>query len=128
MKKEKIGLPTDAELEVLEVLWQKKEATVREIYDVIALKKKCAYTTTLKIMQKMTAKGLIRRTVKEQVHTYHAAVEESQVRSGSVKELINKFFKGSYAQLALHALGHSSKEENIDDVVELINHLKQSKR
>jgi BlaI family penicillinase repressor len=127
MKKEKKQLPTEGELEILEVLWKKKGATVREVYDVISENKKTAYTTTLKVMQKMTAKGLIRRTVKDQVHTYHAAIEESLVRNSSVKDLINKFFKGSYTQLALHALGHSSGDEHTEELIELINKLKQKK-
>jgi predicted transcriptional regulator len=127
MKKEKKKMPSDGELEILEVLWKQKGATVREVYDTISRNKKCAYTTTLKVMQKMTAKGLIRRTVKDQVHTYYAAVEEAQVRNSSVKDLINKFFKGSYAQLALHALGQSPGDEHTEELIELVNKLKQKK-
>jgi len=128
MKKETKPLPTDAELEVLDVLWKKGESTVREVYDIISETKKCAYTTTLKIMQKMLAKGLIRRNVNNQVHSYEAAIEEFSVRNRSVKELINKFFKGSYSQLVVHALGQSSGHENLDELEELINCLKQNKR
>lgn len=128
MKKEKKSLPTDAELEILQILWQQRVATVREVYDLISQRKKCAYTSTLKIMQNMTAKGLVKRTVKDQVHTYEAAVEESRVRNSQVKELIDRFFKGSYSQLAMHALGQSSKEENLDELLDLVKKLKKDKK
>ena len=128
MKKDKKSLPTDAELEILQILWRQKRATVREVYDLISQRKKCAYTSTLKIMQNMTAKGLIKRTVKDQVHTYEAAVEEARVRNSQVKDLIDRFFKGSYSQLALHALGQSSKDENLEDLLALVNKLKKDKK
>ena len=128
MKKDKKQLPTDAELEILQILWAKKGATVREVYEEVSKTKKCAYTSTLKIMQNMTAKGLVKRVVKDTVHTYTAAVEESAIRNSNVKELIDKFFKGSYAQLALHALGHSRKEEELDELIELVQRLKKTSK
>ncbi|HEY4107361.1 BlaI/MecI/CopY family transcriptional regulator [Puia sp.] len=128
MKKEKKSVPTDAELEILQILWQHKGATVREVYDLISQRKKCAYTSTLKIMQNMTAKGLVRRTITDQVHTYEAAVEEARVRNSQVKELIDRFFRGSYSQLALHALGQSSKEEDLDELLDLVKKLKKDKK
>jgi BlaI family penicillinase repressor len=128
MKKKKPNPPTNAELEVLEILWKEKKATVREVYDIISKNKECVYTTTLKIMQKMSAKGLIDRTINNQKHEYYALVEEANVRNNYVTELINKFFKGSYSNLALHALGKSSTDENIDELVELVNHLKKDKK
>ena len=128
MKKSKKNLPTDAELEILQILWRQKRATVREVYDLISQRKKCAYTSTLKIMQNMTAKELVRRTVKDQVHTYEAAVQEARVRNSQVRDLIDRFFKGSYSQLALHALGQSSGKENLDELLELANKLKKDKK
>jgi len=120
--------PTGAELEILEILWKEKEATVREVYDAISLKKSCVYTSTLKTMQKMIVKKLIGRTIHNQVHTYYPLVEEASVRNNALKEITKKFFKGSYSKLALHALGNSSTDENIDELVEWINKLKQNKK
>jgi predicted transcriptional regulator len=119
--------PTNAELEVLEILWRLKKASVRDVYDAILVNKECVYTSTLKIMQKMQAKGLIGRSVDNQKHEYFALVEEVDVRNNHVQELLNKFFNGSYANLALHALGNSSKGENLDELIELVNKLKQDK-
>jgi BlaI family transcriptional regulator, penicillinase repressor len=120
--------PTNAELEVLEILWKRKKATVREVYDTIRQNKDCVYTSTLKIMQKMSAKGLIGRTVDNQKHEYFPLVEETIIRNKYVSELINKFFKGSYAKLALHALGKSSTDENIEELIEMVNQLKKDKK
>jgi BlaI family penicillinase repressor len=128
MKKDKKQMPTDAELEILQILWARKGATVREVYEEISKIKKCAYTSTLKIMQNMTAKELVKRVVKDTVHTYTAAVEEAAIRNSNVKELTDKFFKGSYAQLALHALGHSSKKEELDELIELVQRLKKTSK
>ncbi|HEY2583430.1 MAG TPA: BlaI/MecI/CopY family transcriptional regulator [Mucilaginibacter sp.] len=127
MKETKQIQPTNAELEVLEILWQKKKASVREVYDTILLNKECVYTSTLKIMQKMQTKGLIGRTVDNQKHEYYALVEEANVRNTYVQDMINKFFKGSYSNLALHALGNSEKGKNVDELIELVNKLKQDK-
>ena len=112
----------------MEILWEKKKATVREVYDAISTNKECVYTTTLKIMQKMSAKGLIGRTIENQSHIYFALVEEASVRNNLVKDVINKFFKGSYSSLALHALSNSSGDENIEELQELVNKLKQDKK
>ena len=128
MKRANKNLPTDAELEILDILWETKEATVREVYNAISKIKKCVYTSTLKTMQKMTAKKLIARKIKDQVHYYYPLVEESYVRNHTVKDILNKFFKGSYSKLALHALGNSSKDEHLDELVELVNKLKKSKK
>jgi BlaI family penicillinase repressor len=119
--------PTNAELEILEILWESKKATVREVYDAIKLKKDCVYTSTLKTMQKMSAKGLIDRTVNNQKHEYYALVEEANVTNNFVADIISKFFKGSYSKLAMHALGKSSNDENLDDLIDLVNKLKKEK-
>jgi BlaI family penicillinase repressor len=128
MKELKRNPPTNAELEVLEILWKNKKATVREVYDIISANKDSVYTTTLKIMQKMNAKGLIGRTVDNQKHEYFSLVEETEVRNNFVKDLLNKFFRGSYSNLALHALGNSSTDENIEELTALINKLKEGKK
>jgi predicted transcriptional regulator len=79
-------------------------------------------------MQKMTAKKLIARKIIDQVHIYYSLVEESAVRNSNVKELITKFFNGSYSSLALHALGNTPSDENIDELVKLVNNFKKNKK
>ena len=120
--------PANSELEILEILWEKKKATVREVYDAISANKECVYTTTLKTMQKMHSKGLIGRTEDNLKHEYFPLVEETDVRNNFVNDIINKFFKGSYSKLALHALGKSSKDENIEELLEVVTRLNQTKK
>ena len=76
----------------------------------------------------MSAKGLIGRTVDNHKHEYFSLLEETEVRNNFVKDLINKFFKGSYSNLALHALGNSSTDENIEELAELVDKLKNDKK
>lgn len=128
MKRLKKESPTNAELEVLKILWEKKKASVREVHDIISVKKKCSYTTTLKIMQKMMDKKILTRKTEHQIHMYYPALEEKKVLHNSILHVINNFFKGSYAKLALHALGSASKDENLDELLEIVTKLKQQKK
>lgn len=128
MSKLKNSSPTNSELEILEILWENKNCTVREIYNIVSKKKECVYTTTLKIMQKMHSKGLIGRAEDNLKHEYFPLVEQTAVRNSVVNEILNKFFKGSYSMLALHALGKSSKDENIEELLEIVTKLNQNKK
>lgn len=128
MKGQKRKLPTTAELEILDVLWEQKKATVREVHDAISRHKKCVYTSTLKTMQKMTTKKLIGRIISSPGHIFYPLVKEDEVRNHTVKELINKFFKGSYSSLALHALGNSSNDENMEELIKVVHLLKNIKK
>ncbi|WP_207512781.1 BlaI/MecI/CopY family transcriptional regulator [Longitalea luteola] len=128
MKGQKKKLPTSAELEILEVLWELKKATVREVHDAISARKKCVYTSTLKTMQKMTTKKLIGRIAGSPGHVFYPLAKEEEVRNHTVKELINKFFNGSYSSLALHALGNSSNDENMEELIKVVNQLKNNKK
>lgn len=105
-----IPKPTDAELEILLVLWKSGTATVREVND--ALKKHTGddtigYTTTLKIMQIMADKGLLRRDESQRSHVYSAAVREDDVQSAFVNKLLTSVFRGSAMNLVMQALGTS---------------------
>ncbi|TAE30329.1 MAG: BlaI/MecI/CopY family transcriptional regulator [Candidatus Kapaibacterium sp.] len=99
--------PTDAELEILQVLWQNGAATVRTIND--ALNKDnddtIGYTTTLKIMQIMAEKGLLSRDESNRTHIYTAEVREDEVQQAFVSKLMDSVFRGSAMKLVLQALG-----------------------
>ena len=107
--------PTDAELAILQVLWQLERATVRQVHD--AMGASGVYTTTLKILQNMHAKGLVHRDESQRSHTYRAAVTEALVQNSLVKELLDKAFAGSSVQLALRAL--SVKKASPEELAEL---------
>ncbi|MGO9432946.1 MAG: BlaI/MecI/CopY family transcriptional regulator [Terracidiphilus sp.] len=96
--------PTEAELELLRILWEKEPATVREIYDALNLQRPSGYTTVLKTLQIMTAKGLVVRDEANRAHLYRAAMSQDVTQNEILKDLSVRLFSGSAAQLALHAL------------------------
>jgi BlaI family penicillinase repressor len=99
-----IPRPTEAELELLRILWDKEPATVREIYDALNLERPSGYTTVLKMLQIMTAKGLVVRDEASRAHVYRSVISQDAMQSKILKDLSVRLFSGSAAQLALHAL------------------------
>ncbi|MGA2728778.1 MAG: BlaI/MecI/CopY family transcriptional regulator [Terracidiphilus sp.] len=117
--------PTEAELELLRILWDKEPATVREIYDALNLQRPSGYTTVLKMLQIMTTKGLVVRDEANRAHVYRAALSQDVTQSEILKDLSVRLFSGSAAQLALHAL---AMEPASADELEAIRVLIDSKR
>jgi len=105
--------PTEAELELLQILWQKEPATVRDIYEALNEERPSGYTTVLKLLQIMTTKGLVVRDEANRAHVYRTAFTQDAMQSRLLKDLSNRLFAGSAAQLALHALsmGPASDDE-----------------
>jgi BlaI family transcriptional regulator, penicillinase repressor len=99
-----IPRPTESELELLRILWEKQPATVRDIYDALNLVRPSGYTTVLKLLQIMTAKGLVVRDEANRAHVYRSAISQDAMQSKILKDLSVRLFSGSAAQLALHAL------------------------
>jgi len=95
-------LPTDAELDILAVLWRLGPATVREVHE--ALGKDCGYTTTLKQMQLMTEKGLLTRSERFRSHVYESAVPQEQMQKQIAGDLLRRVFGGSASSLVMGAL------------------------
>lgn len=120
-----IPRPTEAELELLQILWEKQPATVREIHDALSEDKASGYTTVLKLLQIMTAKGLVVRDEANRAHVYRAAFSQDAMQSRLLRDLSNRLFAGSAAQLALHAL---SMEQASDDELAEIRALIERKR
>ena len=96
--------PTESELELLRILWGKEPTTVREIYDALNEERPSGYTTVLKLLQIMTAKGLVVRDEANRAHVYRSAISQDAMQSKILKDLSVRLFSGSAAQLALHAL------------------------
>jgi predicted transcriptional regulator len=109
--------PTDAELSLLAVLWQRGPSTVREIHDALSDQKETGYTTTLKILQKMTEKGLVRRDESQRSHVYHPAVAAEHTQRQLLRDLLRRAFGGSPANLVLQAL--SSEKASPEDLAEI---------
>ena len=109
--------PTDAEIEILHVLWDLEPATVRQIHEQLTKTKQAQYTTTLKQLQVMTEKGLVMRDESERSHVYRAAVARNQVQRQMTTHLIDRVFGGSARNMLLEALG--AKKVSKKDLAEL---------
>jgi BlaI family transcriptional regulator, penicillinase repressor len=113
--------PTDAELDILHVLWQRGPSTVRFVNDELNKQQplrqgkkedsEIGYTTTLKIMQIMTEKTLVRRDESSRTHVYRAAVDESDVQQTLVDKFVSSVFRGSAMKLVMQALGSSQTSD-----------------
>lgn len=97
--------PTEAELEILHILWAKGSATVRDVFDAMNERKATGYTTALKLMQIMFEKGLVIRDESERTHKYAAAVTRNDTQASIVESVIDKAFGGSAHALVMSALG-----------------------
>ncbi len=100
--------PTTSELEILNILWEKEPATVREVHEVIGSNKPVTYTTVLKQMQIMTDKGLVERDEQGKAHIYRSKIARSETQKGLVSELLEKVFRGSAIQLVQHLLDNKT--------------------
>ena len=113
--------PTEAELELLRILWDKEPATVRDIYDTLNREKPSGYTTVLKLLQIMTAKGIVMRDEANRAHVYRSAFTQDEMQSKILKDLSVRLFSGSAAQLALHALSmEPASESELEEIRALI--------
>lgn len=100
----RIGQPTPAELEILDVLWERKKATVREVFLDISQRRETTYTTILKLMQIMQTKGLVTRDEKEKAHIYRAKFSQKETQTKIVGSLLERAFRGSALSLVQHVL------------------------
>jgi predicted transcriptional regulator len=96
--------PTDTEVTILRVLWDRGPSTVREVHEALADTRDTGYTTTLKLMQIMADKGLVKRNETARTHVYSAIAGQEQTQQQLVKDLVDRAFGGSAAALVLRAL------------------------
>ncbi len=107
--------PTDGELSILKVLWDRGPSTVREVLD--ALPGDTAYTTALKMLQIMTDKGLVRRDESRRSHVYFPAASQELTQQELATDLVDRAFGGSAAELVMRAL--SAKPASADELAEI---------
>ena len=126
MSTTKVLKPTDSELEILQVLWIKGDATVREVHETLIEIKDCGYTTTLKLMQIMFEKGLVIRDDSSRTHIYRANVSREKTQQQLVNKMVDALFSGSHSQLVLQALGsHTPSEEELNEIQQLLDRFKK---
>ena len=117
--------PTESELEILQVLWKRGLATVRDVHEELSAQKDAGYTTTLKLMQIMHEKGLVKRDDSMRTHVYQAAVSKERTQKHMLGKMIDSLFGGSPTQLVIQALGeHKATVEELEKIQAMIDSLK----
>ena len=120
--------PTESELEILNILWRKDTATVREVHEELAKSKDVGYTTTLKLMQIMHEKGLVKRDESMRTHVYQPGVNREKTQRHLLDKMIDSLFGGSSTQLVLQALGSGEQKVSAEELAQiqtLIDNLKK---
>jgi predicted transcriptional regulator len=117
MARTPLSRPTDAELAILRILWARGPSTVREVHDVIAEGRDSAYTTTGKVLQVMTDKGLTTREEWGRIHRYSAAAPEEETQRQLVDDLVERAFGGSPVKMLMRAL--SSQKATAEELAEM---------
>lgn len=120
--------PTESELEILQIIWTKGLATVREVHEELGKTKDVGYTTTLKLMQIMHEKGLVKRDDSMRTHIYQAAVNKEKTQKHLLTKMIDSLFGGSPTQLVIQALGNDKQnmsELELAQIQDLLNSLKK---
>jgi predicted transcriptional regulator len=120
--------PTDAELEILRVLWDLGPSTVRDVHTTLQRQREIGYTTVLKLMQIMAAKGLVARDETARAHVYQAKVAQEQTQRQLVGHLLDRAFGGSAAKLMMQALsGRKASSDELAQMLQMLADFEQGK-
>ena len=119
-------IPSNAELEILRILWRDGPQTVREVHDKLKVERDVGYTTVLKTMQVMAEKKLVSRNESQRSHVYTPEVEEKSIKRRLVSDLLDRAFDGSAAQLVMQAL--SDKRASQEDLKQIRKLLDENSR
>jgi predicted transcriptional regulator len=129
MIKSSVPKPTAGELEILRVLWEQGPSTVRAVHDALSREKDVGYTTVLKLMQIMTAKGTLRRNQEQRAHVYEACQPEEKTKRALAGDVLQRVFQGSASQLMMHALeGRRTSREELDKLRHLLDNYERGLR
>ena len=128
MTKNKTFKPTEGELEILAVLWDKGSATVRTVHEELTKNKEAGYTTTLKLMQIMHEKEMVSRNTDSKTHIYTPIISREKTQIQMVNKMISNLFSGSPADMVMQALGgNAATSEELDRIEKLVASLKAKK-
>jgi predicted transcriptional regulator len=122
MKPESKSHPTPSELAILQILWQRGPSTVREIHEVLSKEKDVGYTSALKFLQIMTAKGLVTRTEDQRAHVYSANQPAEKTKQQFAADVLKRVFAGSASQLMQHVLsGKRGSKKEIEELRRMLD-------
>ena len=114
--------PTDTELAILRVLWELGPSTVRHVHEALSQRKPSGYTTTLKLLQIMTEKGLVKRDESDRSHVYSPRLSEEQTQRQLVRDLLERAFGGSSMKLVMQALStRRATAAELDEIRKLLD-------
>lgn len=121
--------PTESELEILNILWDKGACTVRDIHEVLEKTKEAGYTTTLKLMQIMNEKNLVKRDASSKTHIYEANISQEDTQGQMVKKMIDTVFNGSAMDLVMQALGnHKASKDELELIKQYLEQAEKKKK
>ena len=121
--------PTNSELEILQVIWLHGPVSVRFVNDELNHKKQVGYTTTLKHMQIMTEKGLLKRSEKGRKHIYNVVLREKEAKNLLLDKFVKTAFGGSAMDLVMQALGnHQTTPDELEDLKALIDKIEKDNK
>jgi BlaI family transcriptional regulator, penicillinase repressor len=129
-KNQQTPKPTEAELGILNVLWERGASTVRDIHEAHYRDDGTGYTTSLKMLQIMHAKGLVERDDSQRAHVYRAAISKEHNQKRFLSDIVQRVFDGSPSQLVLQALGGQPKasREELDEIRALLDDIEAGKK
>jgi len=121
--------PTASELEILQVLWTRGPSTVREVHEALSEQKSLGYTTVLKLLQIMTAKGTVRRNEDQRAHVYEACQPATETKRQLVGDVLQRVFEGSASELMIHALaGRRTSKKELEELRRLLDEYERKTR
>jgi len=129
MSEKQLPRPTDAELAILRVLWDRGPCTVRDVHDALSDTQGTGYTTVLKLLQIMTDKGLVVRDESERAHVYEPRISEQRTQRQLLADLTDRAFAGSPAKLVMQALaGRKTSAAELSEIRDLLDRLEGEKK
>lgn len=129
MLKESPQKPTASELEILRVLWARGPSTVRDVHEALSEKKELGYTTVLKLLQIMTAKGTVKRDEGQRAHVYEACQPAMETKRQLVGDVLQRVFEGSASELMIHALeGRKTSKKELEELRRLLDEYERRAR
>lgn len=124
-----LPMPTEAELDILNVLWHRGPSTVREVHETLYRDEGAGYTTALKLLQVMHVKRLVERDDSQRAHVYRAVASKDFTQKRFLNDMVQRVFDGSPSQLVLHALGNNPRasREELAEIRALLSRLERGK-
>lgn len=129
MSKDEKANPTPSELEILQFLWKHGPSTVKQIHEELEKSKEVRYTTTLKTMQVMFERGMLKREAQGRKHIYEALVAEDETQDVLLDRFLNKTFRGSALKLVMRALGnYDASQSDLDQLKDYIDQMEKTQK